>query len=544
MPSLTPTEAETVDDATSVHLGSTTDYDVVVIGGAAAGASLSLLLRRWLPRARVLIVERQETFGHKVGEATVEVSGMFLHRILGLYDVLSREHLPKHGLRFWFTDGPERNLLEMSEVGSGGVPPLPSFQLDRSKLDNHLLELAAAEGAELVRPAKVLGVEEGWPESRVRLDDGSGPREVSARWVVDASGKQAFLARRKRLLRRVEEHATAAVWGRWRGAADIDGPRFMGSDPRQPGLPPVPSARRLATNHFCGYGWWCWVIPLSGGETSVGLVYNKEIMELPGSGSKIERYRDFVTSQPGLREILDGASLIPDALPAYGHLPYTSSQYMDRGWALVGDAASFMDPFYSPGLDHLGISVYATARILEEDLAGRLDEEDLRQRISVHNGNFERSYGRWLEALYLGKYEILGDAELSACAFLMDTSLYYLGVVTPVSSDVEAFANPPFGLDLPQAKCAYILMRTFNRRMTRLARFRRQVGSYGRRNVGWRLYGKLPGLGPKALGMLRQGILLWLKLELGYLGYRLRNWGRLELSEPVPQELERQTQSA
>jgi flavin-dependent dehydrogenase len=513
------------------------EYDVVVIGGAVSGASLALLLRRWLPATRLLIVEREEVFGRKVGEATVEVSGMFLHRVLGLYDMLSREHLPKHGLRFWFTDGPERSLLKMSEVGSGGIPHLPSFQLDRARLDGQILALAEAEGAAVLRPAKVLAVEHGWPQSRVRLEDAGGTREVSARWVIDASGKQAFLARRMRLLRRVEEHPIAAIWGRWKGAKDLDGPAILGQDPRQPGLPRVSAARRLATNHFCGYGWWCWVIPLAGGETSVGLVYNKEILTLPGVGCKLERYRHFVTSQPGLRELLAAAELLEKDTLSYGHLPYTSSKYMAPGWALLGDAAGFLDPFYSPGLDHVGFSVYATARILEEDLGGRLAGEELEARIATHNGNFERSYRRWMEALYLGKYEIFGDAELTACAFLVDTALYYMGVVTPVDADVDAFCNPPFGLDIPAATFAHRFMRTFNRRMTRIARFRRLVGLYGRRNVGWHFYSKLPGLGRHSTGMLVQGLRLWLKFELGLLAYRLRNWGKLELSEPVPTAL-------
>ena len=78
-------------------------YDVVVGGGAFSGASCALLLRRHLPEARVLIVEKTTEFNRKVGEATVEVSACFLTEILGLGDALAAEHLPKHGLRYWFS---------------------------------------------------------------------------------------------------------------------------------------------------------------------------------------------------------------------------------------------------------------------------------------------------------------------------------------------------------------------------------------------------------------------------------------------------------
>src|SRR6476661_2179653 len=77
-------------------------FDVVVLGGAVAGASAALLLRRDLPRLSVLVVEKATAFDAKVGEATTEMSGMFLTRRLAQWQHLELEHLPKEGLRYWF----------------------------------------------------------------------------------------------------------------------------------------------------------------------------------------------------------------------------------------------------------------------------------------------------------------------------------------------------------------------------------------------------------------------------------------------------------
>ena len=516
----------------------TEDYDVVVIGGAFAGASTALLLRRWLPTCRILVVERQDRFTRKVGEATVEVSGCFLQRVLGLYDHLSREQLPKHGLRFWFSDNADRTLAEMSEVGAGEVPGIPSFQLDRAKLDEHLLGLAVDAGADLIRPARVKSIEHGWPESSVRVLDGDTERHVRTRWVIDASGRQAFIARRKKLQQPVDTLPTAAIWARWDDVADMDGAAVLGGDLVNPRLPRVAASRRLGTNHFCGYGWWCWVIPLSGGQTSVGLVYNKDLIQLEAGRKPRDNYREFVMSRPGLRELLAGARMLDDDVLALTHLPYKTSRYMDRGWALVGDAAAFLDPFYSPGLDHGAMSVYATARLLEDDLAGRLDDGALSQRISAHNEIFLRSYDRWIAALYEGKYELMGDAELTGCAFLIDTSLYYLGMVGPVYDDPEAFRNPTFGLPVRQTATAYRVMRFFNRRLLHLARFRRQTGTYGRRNVDWHVYVRSFGTRHRMIGTFSKGLGWWLRLEMGYLIHRTFK-GRVEVSRPVPAELDR-----
>ncbi|HUP43220.1 MAG TPA: tryptophan 7-halogenase [Thermoanaerobaculia bacterium] len=514
--------------------------DVLVIGGAFSGASVALLLRRWLPAARILVVERAPAFDRKVGEATVEVSALFLTRVLGLFDFLARHQLPKHGLRFWFADGPERTLAEMTEIGPDEVPRLPSYQLDRSVLDEHLLATARAEGVEVARPAKVAAVELGWPESRVEIEAEDGARRsVAARWVVDASGRHAFLARRLRLHRRTEEHPTAALWGRWTGVADLDGPAVLGADPRRPRLPAVTPSRRLATNHFCGYGWWCWFIPLRGGETSVGVVYNKELVELPGA-DPAERYRRFLESRPGIRELLAGARLDQDDFRSYSHLPYRAERYAGKGWALVGDAASFIDPYYSPGLDHASISAFATARMIEDELAGRLEAaaagagagDPLEAAVARHNQVFERSYGRWLHALYVGKYELFGDAELTAAAYLVETALYYMGIVTTKDRDLEHLRYPPYGEGLWQETLFFRLMRGFTRRLTRLARRRRALGIYGRRNAGWRLLGRAPGLGAGALHMLRSGLRIYLRVERETFLAGLRPAARRPAPEP------------
>ena len=135
----------------------TLSYDVVVTGGAVAGASTAILLKRRIPGVRVLVVEKSDQFDWKVGESTVEVSSYFLTRVLKQYDYLCREQLPKQAFRYWFFNDSVSCLKEASEVGPTQLVRVPSFQLDRAKLDEHLLEVAASEGAEVWRPARLTG---------------------------------------------------------------------------------------------------------------------------------------------------------------------------------------------------------------------------------------------------------------------------------------------------------------------------------------------------------------------------------------------------
>ena len=130
-------------------------YDVVVVGGAVSGASTAIVLKRGNPKLRILVVEKTDRFDWKVGESTVEVSAYFLTRVLKQWTYLSREQLPKQAFRYWFFNDDVTCLREASETGPTQLARTPSFQLDRAKLDEHLLEVAGEEGSEVWRPAKV-----------------------------------------------------------------------------------------------------------------------------------------------------------------------------------------------------------------------------------------------------------------------------------------------------------------------------------------------------------------------------------------------------
>ncbi len=514
------------------------EYDVVVLGGAFSGSSTALLIQQQAPDARVLIVERSEVFDRRVGEATVEVSGNFICSVLGLYDLLSREHLPKHGLRYWFTEGgvgasDERRLDELSEIGPNAVPGLPSFQLDRAKFDSALLERAAAGGAELLRPAKVTSVELDSEQKEVTLEVDGETHVVKTRWIVDASGRQAFIGRRLDLIERNAKHPTNAMWARWKGVADMDGKQVLGDDPMNPRLPKVAASRRLATNHFCGFGWWCWVIPLTGGETSIGVVWDERYYTPPATGSPRADYERFVRTCPGLRELLEGAEIDSDDFRTYRHLAYRAKRFAGDGWVLVGDAASFIDPFYSPGLDFASMSAYASALLISRQLNGELEGAELTTAVEDHNGDFDRSYERWFTGLYEDKYAIFGDAELMAAAFLLDTSLYYLGVVGPVYRNVDEYRYPVLGRRHPGAWMAHRTLRFYNRRLAKLAHARREHGIYGRRNVGWRLYPKPFHLGLGTVGTLRLGLRYWLGAELDMAWRRVKSLWKRRSAGPV-----------
>ncbi|PYJ01145.1 MAG: NAD(P)/FAD-dependent oxidoreductase, partial [Verrucomicrobia bacterium] len=164
-------------------------YDVIVIGGALAGASSAILLLRERPQLRVLIVEKSTAFTRRVGEATVEISAYFLGRVLGLTQYLNEAHLVKQGMRFWFCNQQVQSLEDCSEIGGSYLARVPAYQVDRSTLDEEVLRRAIALGAELLRPASVQRVDlhPGGAQS-VSLRRDARSETLRARWIVHASG--------------------------------------------------------------------------------------------------------------------------------------------------------------------------------------------------------------------------------------------------------------------------------------------------------------------------------------------------------------------
>jgi flavin-dependent dehydrogenase len=484
-------------------------WDVIILGGALAGASTALLLRRRNPRWRVLIIEKSERLGRRVGESTVETSAYFLGRVLGLTDHLNEKHLVKQGMRFWFCNDQTRGLADCSETGPKYNVRFPGYQVDRSVLDEEVLARAVAEGAVLMRPARIGDVRlvEGGVQSVVwRTDDGAGGTET-ARWVVDASGVAALLARRNGWLMTNTAHPIAACWSRWNGVKNLDSREFAQRHPEWSAR--SKAVRYTATNHICGRGWWSWWIPLKGGDMSVGIVYDQRITELPEGGKVGDRLRTFLVDHPAARELLEGATYQEGDVHFRRNCAYRCSRYAGDGFVLVGDAAAFMDPFYSPGMDWISFSASAAAALVDSCLSGRSCAE----RIARHNSNFSASHDRWFDAIYRDKYFYMGDHELMTLAFRLDLGSYYLGVVArPFDGGSSALEIPPFAPKGGHA--AGILMALYNRRLAAIARSRMARGTWGRRNSG-RYFGfisyELNGrLLPRVVGQL----LMWMLLEL------------------------------
>ena len=494
------------------------DYDVVILGGAFSGAASGLLLKQTFPDLRVLVVERKVTFDRKVGESTSEVAGCFLTRVLNLGVHLSAEHIGKHGLRLWFhrqEEGPDIKPGRATESGPAFQGRLPAYQLNRLKLDREMLRQAKELGCEIIRPATVKNLSlGGLGKNSLSIHPAEGePRQVTTQWVVDASGKNSVIPKMRKTWRsNAEAHPTSAMWTRFKNVCYLDSTE--GRERMDGCSEKVLAQRTNSTNHLMGYGWWCWIIPLDNGEVSAGLTWDRRLFTPPGEGTMAERVHQHLLSQPVGKVLFEDATPVENDSRYYKNLAYYSEEVAGDGFAVVGDAAGFMDPLYSQGLDYCSHTVYSAYALLRSHFAGEMNSEELAAAIDLRNHQFTQSYERWFASLYKDKYYYLGDAELMYTAALLDISTYFIGPVRLVHVDEDGeFSKMPY--DGPVGGAFAKLMSTYNRRLALLARKKKNKGTYGNKNLD-HCYLISKGFSPGA-GSLRlfvAGMTRWARLEL------------------------------
>jgi hypothetical protein len=232
-------------------------------------------------------------------------------------------------------------------------------------------------------------------------------------------------------------------------------------------------------------------------------------VEWPEGGSLGQRLKDFLLQHPAAREILQEAQWQEGDVHWRKQLPYSSTLYAGDGFVLVGDAGAFLDPFYSPGMDWLSFTVMRATEMILAQQSG----ESAAQPVYEFNRDFTRSYDRWFEAIYLNKYEYLGDYELMRLGFLLDLGLYYLGVAAqPYQRGVAALREPVF-TTAPSVPF-YHLMRAYNRRLASMARCRRARGTWGRHNANRRFMFGGYTFSPASATLILKALLGWAWLEV------------------------------
>lgn len=325
------------------------EFDVLILGAGPAGAGLALALRR-AGVARVLLADRPARQPFRIGESAAPSLGALLRR-LGLDDRLqSHGHRPCHGnLSVW--GGSTLLVDDFMKRGCG-----PGWHLDREKFDAWLRVEAMAKGAELLSPASLGEVRADRDCWQASLRANGGKFEVSARWIVDATGRPAAFARRSGArLHRIDRLIALAA-----------------------------RAEPAANSGFGGFslveavdiGWW-YAARLPGGPAVVALMTDADL----ASAADLPLPDVFRESWAATSQICRFVPPPPDATrPA---IFAAGSQFLDRAvgrqWLALGDALIAFDPLSAAGITGALEDAIAAA----DTIVGQLDGSGNGERLDL-----------------------------------------------------------------------------------------------------------------------------------------------------------------
>ena len=333
--------------------------DVVVIGGGPAGSTAAALLAR--RGYEVIALEKAHHPRFHIGESLLPMSLPLFER-LGVAEKVRALGVYKRGADFEADN--ERGYNTFAFDRALGKSPPHAYQVWRPDFDRMLFEHARECGARTREGHEALAFEQRGPRDtqlEVRTDDGAGYR-IQARYLIDASGRDTFLAGKKKLRRRNPLHQSAAIFGHFRGA-----------DAR-PGV----DAGNISMYRF-EHG-WMWMIPLPEGVMSVGAVCWPDYLK-QRKGRTVEFLLETLRRNPALWQRMQRAELIGGEVRVTGNYSYDSRLMGGPGWVLVGDAFAFLDPVFSSGVFLAMSGAEQAAHVVDQALREPAAEPALLRRL-------------------------------------------------------------------------------------------------------------------------------------------------------------------
>ncbi|MCH4873850.1 NAD(P)/FAD-dependent oxidoreductase [Pseudomonas sp. TMW22091] len=321
---------------------------VVVIGAGPSGAIASALLKR--NGHDVLVIERQHFPRFSIGESLLSHCLDFVEEAGMLPAVQAAGFQLKNGAAFAW--GEQYSAFDFGDTFSNGKPT--TFQVQRATFDKLLADQAALQGVEIRYGESVISacIDGARPLLEIEREDGSRYR-IETTFMLDASGYGRVLPRlldleapsnfplRKAVFTHVEDR--------------IDCPSFDRN-------------KILVTTHPTQRDIWFWSIPFSNGRTSVGVVAAAE--HFAGRSEHLDDcLRSFINETPSLQRVLANAVWDTPARTMGGYSANVKTLH-GPGFALLGNAAEFLDPVFSSGVTIAMRSASMAAGVLHRQLQG------------------------------------------------------------------------------------------------------------------------------------------------------------------------------
>jgi flavin-dependent dehydrogenase len=305
-----------------------TKTDVVIVGAGPSGSVAAAMLAQ--RGRRVEVVERQHFPRFSIGESLLPQSMVFLEEAGLLADVAAEGFQFKDGAAFHHagTD----TAISFPEKSAAG--PSTTFQVRRDRFDLALANGAAKKGAHIVYGEEVIAFESSPDGVAVTVKDEAGEmRRIEARFALDGSGFGRVFSRLLDLEEPSAFPSRRSVFCHVRD--NISEPTFdrnkilISVNPQNPEI-------------------WYWLIPLADGLSSIGAVGREADIAAAGATDH-ERLFSLIGEVDYLQRVLQHAEVVRPVGTIVGYACSVKS-LIGPNYALLGNAAEFLDPVFSSGV--------------------------------------------------------------------------------------------------------------------------------------------------------------------------------------------------
>jgi FADH2 O2-dependent halogenase len=402
--------------------------DVAVIGSGFAGSLMAMIARR-LGRS-VALIEKGKHPRVVIGESSTPLTNLLLEELATRYELPGLLPLTKWGS--WQEAYPETGCglkrgftfyhHELERPCS--LPPARAAQLlvaasphdriadthwYRADFDGLLARQAEESGVDCFEEACLTSISRCERGVALRGTRHGGEFEVSAKFVIDASGPRGFLHRALGIEERELPGypATEALYNHFSGVGRIDATSF-GANEEQPPYPVDDAAV-----HHVFEGGWAWVLRFNNGLTSAGVAATERVASKLKFAEGEEAWRRLLTAIPVLGE--EFAQARPER--AFTHLrqiSFCSSEVVGENWAMLPSAAGFVDPLLSTGFPLTLLGVMRLAQILEHQWKSERRKDRLRSYADSTQAELLAT-----SRLIAGLYANMGDFQVFSALTLL-----------------------------------------------------------------------------------------------------------------------------